>query len=115
MKPTTTPKQFLPAHLFQNFINKKLKKFALILFLSLFSLKAVTAQLVYAVSTTGSLVSFNAASPSTIVSNLPLTGLTAGQTLQGLDFRPATGQLYALAITPPTGRHRFTLLKPLQE
>lgn len=111
MKPTTTLKQFLATHFFRNFINKKLTKIALILFLGLFSLKTVTAQLVYAISTTGSLVSFNVATPGTIVSNVPLTGLSAGQTLQGLDFRPATGQLYALGYNATNGQAQIYTIK----
>jgi hypothetical protein len=86
-------------------------KIAAILFFGLLSLKSVTAQLVYAVSSTGSLVSFNAASPGTVLSSAPFTGLTAGQTLQGLDFRPATGQLYALGYNAANGQTQIYLVK----
>ena len=40
------------------------------------------------------LVIFDSASPSTILSALPITGITGGDTILGIDFRPATGQLY---------------------
>ncbi len=86
-------------------------KFAFILFFGLFSLKPVTAQLVYAVSTSGNLVSFNAATPGTILSNVAFTGITAGQTLQGLDFRPATGQLYALGYNASNGQTQIYTIK----
>lgn len=39
------------------------------------------------------LVIFDSASPSTILSALPITG-TGGDTILGIDFRPATGRLY---------------------
>ncbi|UYZ63344.1 DUF4394 domain-containing protein [Hymenobacter weizhouensis] len=47
-----------------------------------------------------SLVSFEATAPGTLTSTLPVTGVAAGQTLVGLDFRPNTGELYALGYNP---------------
>ncbi|RZL07413.1 MAG: DUF4394 domain-containing protein, partial [Hymenobacter sp.] len=63
------------------------------------------AQTVYglAVSPGGgvvSLVTFSATAPGTFTATLPVTGLTAGQTLVGLDTRPNTGQLFALGYNP---------------
>ena len=43
-----------------------------------------------------SLVSFNPQVPQPLTSNRPITGVTSGQFLVGLDSRPATGELYAL-------------------
>ncbi len=43
------------------------------------------------------LVSFSAATPGTLISDIQLTGLGAGEFLIGLDFRPGTGQLYSVA------------------
>ena len=40
------------------------------------------------------LLRFNSASPGTLAANTAVTGLGAGETLVGIDFRPATGQLY---------------------
>jgi len=111
MQPTITLQLFSNNKLCQFFISKKLLKIAFILFFGLFSLKSVTAQLVYAVSSTGNLISFNAASPATVLSTVPFTGLTAGQTLQGLDFRPATGQLYALGYNATNGQTQLYLVK----
>ena len=45
------------------------------------------------------LVRFSAAAPGTILSSLAITGLQAGETVLGLDFRPASGQLVALGST----------------
>ena len=43
------------------------------------------------------LVSFNPAAPA-VGTSIPVTGLTAGQTLVGIDFRPANGVLYGLGV-----------------
>jgi hypothetical protein len=53
----------------------------------------------YAVSDTAHLVSFTAAAPGTILNDITITGLQAGETVRGTDFRPATGQLYAIGST----------------
>ncbi len=46
----------------------------------------------------GRLVSFAANAPGTLLSDVPLTGLAAGEFLVGIDFRPATGDLYGLVF-----------------
>lgn len=51
---------------------------------------------VYGITTANQLVKFNAARPNTFLANLPITGLQAGENILGIDFRPATGQLFAL-------------------
>src|SRR6185503_9253060 len=51
---------------------------------------------VYAVTVNNNLLSFNSAAPNVILSNVPITGLQPGELIVGIDFRPATGQLYAL-------------------
>lgn len=48
------------------------------------------------VSTTNQLLRFDSASPGTLGSTLTVTGLQAGESLEGIDFRPANGQLYGL-------------------
>ncbi|MBI1918453.1 MAG: DUF4394 domain-containing protein, partial [Planctomycetes bacterium] len=57
-----------------------------------------------------SLLRFSAAAPGTILGTTPITGLVGGETIAGIDFRPATGQLYGLSsqsrlyvINPFTG------------
>jgi len=45
------------------------------------------------------LVQFNSATPGTIVSQVPVTGLGFGAELLGLDARPLTGELFALGRT----------------
>jgi len=68
------------------------------------------ATFAYAVTVTNRLVLFNVASPGTLLRNVAITGLVGGDTVIGMDSRPATGQLYALGqsgtvyvIDPVTG------------
>jgi hypothetical protein len=68
------------------------------------------AEDVWALTTTNVLVRFDSATPGTILSTVPVAGLQSGENLLGIDFRPATGQLYGLgstsrlyAINPTTG------------
>ena len=50
-------------------------------------------------TTTNQLVRFHSALPGTIVATSTITGLQAGENVLGIDFRQATGQLYALGST----------------
>ncbi len=54
---------------------------------------------IYGVTTANSLIRFNSARPGTILSTIAITGLQAGENVLGIDFRPATGQLFALGST----------------
>ena len=51
---------------------------------------------VYAVTVANTLVSFNAGAPGKLVSSARLTGFAPGETVAGIDFRPANGKLYAI-------------------
>lgn len=58
----------------------------------------------------GKLVSFSRATPGTAVGSIAITGLKSGETLLGIDYRPANGVLYALGnagsvyrVDPSTG------------
>ncbi len=50
----------------------------------------------FGVTASNTLVSFNAGNPGVINSTRSITGLGSGETIVGLDFRPATGELFAL-------------------
>jgi hypothetical protein len=50
---------------------------------------------VYLLTVSNQLLRFST-SPSVIQGNIPITGLSAGEALLAIDFRPATGQLYGL-------------------
>src|SRR5215831_14681465 len=49
-----------------------------------------------ALSTNNQLLAFDSSAPGTIQGPLPIIGLQAGESVLGIDFRPSTGQLYAL-------------------
>src|SRR4029434_5405847 len=74
----------------------------LFLFLGSASALSTLAQSVNAFAVTASsnqLVRFNTATPGTIITVGTITGLQAGEGVLGIDFRPATGELYALGST----------------
>jgi len=63
-----------------------------------------------ALTASGKIVTFQRSAPATLVSNLPVLGLQAGESLLGIDYRPANGVLYAVSnlgriytIDPATG------------
>lgn len=63
-----------------------------------------------ALTVTGRLISFNRTTPATLVGGIAVTGLASGETLLGIDVRPANNTLYGLGsaggiytIVPSTG------------
>ena len=60
---------------------------------------SMSATTLFSVTASGELVRFDSATPGTVVSVGAITGLQGGETVVGIDFRPATGQLYALGST----------------
>lgn len=52
---------------------------------------------VFGLTTANQLVVFNSARPNTILRTVAITGLGGGENILGIDFRPATGQLFALS------------------
>jgi hypothetical protein len=64
--------------------------------IALAPLAAVTA---FALTSDNRLLSFDPRAPGTIVANRAVTGLQAGDTLQGIDFRPRDGVLFGLTNT----------------
>ncbi|MBL7782965.1 MAG: DUF4394 domain-containing protein [Saprospiraceae bacterium] len=67
----------------------------------------VTGHLVFALSSTGNLISFDSDLPGVIRSVTPVSGVATGQVLAGMDFRPATGELYALGYNNMNGEARL--------
>ena len=49
--------------------------------------------------TSPGLVSFTASTPGTLSAPIAITGLQAGEEIHGIDFRPASGHLFALGST----------------
>jgi Domain of unknown function (DUF4394) len=70
----------------------------LIFSLLLFGFVAVAnaGQTLYAVTTDNRLLQFDSENPCTILSDQFITGLQDDEAIVGIDFRPATGQLYGL-------------------
>lgn len=71
---------------------------------------AASAEVIYGVTSTQRLVSFDSAATGIITSNVAITGLAPAETIRGIDFRPLTGGLYGLGsssrlylINPATG------------
>ena len=59
-----------------------------------------SAVIVFSSTVDRRLISFDSAAPGTLLSDVPITGLgDQFESVQGIDFRPATGQLYALGAT----------------
>lgn len=54
---------------------------------------------VVAVTASNQLIRFNAGQPGRVLSSVALSGLQAGETVLGIDYRIAKGQLYALGST----------------
>ena len=65
---------------------------------------AVSGGPVLALTTTNTIVGFNAATPGTLSQTTPITGLQPGESIVGFDVRPATGELFAVGVTGSTGR-----------
>src|SRR5215510_12350447 len=57
----------------------------------------IRVETIYALTTTNGLLSFSAGNPGMPSAVTPITGLGAGETLLGIDFRPANGRLYAVS------------------
>ena len=54
---------------------------------------------IFGVDAANNLVRFNSATPGTLVSTQPIQGLAVGEIIEGLDFRPVDGTLFALGST----------------
>ncbi len=72
----------------------------LLVLLCLFATAAgARAEQMVALTNDNRLLFFDHTTPGTIIRTAVVTGLQTGETLFGIDFRPATGQLYALGST----------------
>jgi hypothetical protein len=57
-----------------------------------------------ALAANNQLLQFSASAPGTIISATSVKGLQTGDALVGIDYRPATGQLYAMGVNGASGR-----------
>lgn len=58
-----------------------------------------------------SLLRFSSANP-TLTTTVAITGVPAGETLVGIDFRPATGQLFGLSVNDSSNTGSLLILDP---
>ncbi len=82
------------------------------LFLLFISSASLQAQTIYGLTTDSKLVSFSASTPGTLITNVSVTGTKVGQTLVGLDVRPATGELFALGYDATNDSVTVYVLNP---
>jgi hypothetical protein len=92
------------------FVNQMSYCTLFILGLLIGSFQMAEAQKIYALSG-NQLFSFDAATPGSISPMVAITGLTAGQAVCGMDFRPATGELYIIGYNNATGETRLYTVK----
>ncbi len=67
----------------------------------------VMGRLVYGLTSNSYLISFDSANPASVYTHVAVSGLAMGQSLVGMDFRPANGQLYGLGYNNMTGEARI--------
>lgn len=71
-------------------------------------LPPVTGKMVFGLQKgTNTLISFDSDNPRMLRGYVAITGVTAGQTIVGLDFRPATMELYALGYNQASGQYQL--------
>jgi hypothetical protein len=70
-----------------------------ILAVGMASAMSIQAEPIFVLTSGNRLLTVDSATPGTVTKTVPITGLQSGETLLGMDFRPATGQLYALGST----------------
>lgn len=71
----------------------------------------LTGDLLYALTSNNWLISFDAANPAVVRTSMPVSGVAMGQVLVGMDFRPASGELYGLGYNSTTGEARLYTIK----
>ena len=67
-------------------------------------------QVMFAVNNSNQLISFNSVTPGSVFTIGTITGLSAGDTIVGIDFRPADSRLYGLGVNLGTGTARVYII-----
>ena len=55
------------------------------------------SETIFALTTNNALLSFSSESPGTIINANPITGILPGESIVGIDYRPALGEIFALS------------------
>ena len=63
-------------------------------------------------NSSGQILRFNSATPATVTPPVAITGLVTNETLVGIDFRPATGQLFGLGVNSTNGSSTLYIIDP---
>lgn len=69
----------------------------------------IAPAIIYALTSTNSLLVLDSDTPGTIDATLPITGLAGGDSMRGIDFRPATGELFGFTV--PAGSANNAIVK----
>ena len=77
----------------------KILKSSLLTAAMLFSIHTAQAATIVGLTTANQIVRFNSATPSITSAPLAVTGILAGQTLTGIDFRPVDGALVGVSLS----------------
>lgn len=86
---------------------KKIYISAIICLLSLGSISINAQQIVFATAGNSIGIIANPNLPNVVIGPFPVTGLSAGQNIEGIDFRPHTGELYVLGYNEATQEARL--------
>ena len=73
---------------------------------------ALTGVEMYALASNNNLLRFNTSDPSYLISATPVSGLSAGQTLVGMDVRPVDLKLYGIGYNAATMVARIYTIEP---
>ncbi len=73
-----------------------MKRIFLSLSLAALSFSSLRAQTIVALTSDGKLLEMTSTTPGTVSTPVSITGIASGQMIAGIDYRPNTGQLYAL-------------------
>ncbi|HEY7183139.1 MAG TPA: DUF4394 domain-containing protein, partial [Blastocatellia bacterium] len=112
---TASPRQWRGAHTFARAISSRRFLLAILALAAALGarpgewknervLAATQGNFIVALAANNQLLQFSASAPGAIITATSVTGLKAGELLAGIDYRPATGQLYALGVSGASGR-----------
>ncbi len=77
------------------------------------TLPATTGIVIYGLQGAANLISFDSENPETILNLVTITGITAGQSIVGMDVRPSNSTLYVLGYNATNGQSQLYTLDPI--